>query len=136
MCVRHGHLSATVGHLLLCLELMLLLLLKRRGASFEQCSFDRPGCIGGENRPRVLRSGHWLFPRFQHFIQLPACLLVDQEIRIHKDIKEITAEEEGVWRANVLYHGIEDVQCWEFAIWGCLPKELAISSTIVRYFMQ
>lgn len=118
--VRRRHWSATSRHLLLCLELMLLLLLKSRSPSFEQGSLNLPGCVMREDRPCFLRPRHWFFPGFQHLVQLPACLLVDQKICTHKGVEEIAAKEEGVRRANVLYHRIEYVQCWEFAIWGNL----------------
>ena len=92
-----------------CLELILLLQLKSSSASFEQCSFDLPGCVMREDRACFLRTGNWFFPSFQHLVQLPTCLLIDQRVCTHEGIEEITAKEDSVRCANVLHHRVEDI---------------------------
>ena len=107
-------------HLLLCPVLILLLLLKSSRTSLEQRTLDWLDGLGRKDGLCIQRSGHWFFPCFQHLIQFPAYLNADQAVGVHKSSIEVSTKDNCVRGSHVFYNRIEDVQCWEFSVWGRL----------------
>jgi len=88
----------------------------------DQGIFDRACDFRGEYGSCIHRAWDWFFPSLEHLVHLPSYIVVDKGICLHKGRIKLTTKEEGIWRANILDNGIEDVESREFLCRSCLTK--------------
>jgi hypothetical protein len=84
--------------------------LNKRSFGLDQGILNRPCDIGWEHGSGIHRSRHRLLPGFQHLVHLPSCIVIHQSICLHERRIELPAEEECIWRTDILDDGIEDIK--------------------------
>lgn len=86
----------------------------------HQGVFYRTDQVGREDGSRVHRSRNRLLPRLEHLFHPLACGIVDDRVGFHEGFKEVSAEIQRIWRANILHDRVEDVECGQFLAWSRL----------------
>ena len=111
-CVTPLRLSRTSGlssEELLVLSLLLAFSLYGHGLEPKQSVVDPPGDIYGEDGAGVNGARDRVLPSVKHLIKLLAQGAVRGAVGVHEDIVQLVTQEEGVWRADVLGDGVQDV---------------------------
>lgn len=84
--------------------------LNERGLGLDQGVLNWTCEFRWEHGSRVHRTGHRLFPGLQHLIHLSPNTGINQSICFHEGRVELPTKEQGIWRADILDDGIEDVE--------------------------
>ena len=97
-----------------------LLLLEGSRSRFDQGALDTASDVRRKDWPCIQRPRDRLFPRFQHLIQFPARLRVDQGVGVHEGLVHVPAQEQRVGSPYIFDDRVDYIQSREFLRRRCL----------------
>jgi hypothetical protein len=84
--------------------------LNERSLGLDQSILNRPCEFSGKDGSGIHGTGDRFLPRFQHLVHLPPRTSINQSIGLHESLVELSPKEQGVWCADILDDGIEDIE--------------------------
>lgn len=106
-----------------------LLLLEGSSPRLDKSILNAASDIRWEYRPRIQRTWDRLFPCFQHLIQLPASLRVDQRVGVHESLIHIPSEKQSVGSAYILHDRVDYIQRRQLLSRWCLQSKIRTDSS-------
>lgn len=100
-----------------------LLMLKCRCPGLDESVLDTASDFSRKHGSRIQRARDWFFPCLQHFVQLSACLGVDERVDVHKRLVKVPAHEQGVRSPYVLDDRVHYIERRQLLHWGSLQTE-------------
>lgn len=111
---RHWRWNGAVLALRLLLSGVFLMCLDGGSPGLDKSIFNRSGHFREEHRACIYGPRHRFLPRLQHFLHLPANVVIHECICFHEGREQLSTEEQRVWCADILDNRVEEVKRWEF----------------------